>query len=314
MLCAQQHDAPTQQGVAGAIQYGDGRPALSELYRGYQQLSSQLSICLDEIFVQQATLPGGTEAGLPILSLRSPATGPALWVLAGIHGEEPAGPVAIAQNIDLFARLARSGMPFVLLPLCNPKGYLLDWRYPDARRQQDGSGHSVGDCAHLLPSALNPSQPRRPQGPACPEAGALCGHILAVVADYPPVLTIDLHEDELADPREGYVYSQGRMGARDPVAREIVCILEGHGFVAPQAAVTRFGEPIVDGVIAPLQDDSIDQMLSSSVLVRDGQVIPGPGARTVVVVETPTRSVPLARRVAAHAAILRALTRGHEPT
>jgi hypothetical protein len=286
---------------------------LSELYQSYQQLVGTTGISREEVFVQQATLPGGHEVSLPILSFRSTVAGPALWILAGIHGEEPAGPVAIAQHIDLFAQFAQSQIPFVLLPLCNPVGYVLDWRYPNARRQQDGGGHSVGDCTHLLPSAESPSQPRRPEGPACPEAAALSEHVLSLVGDYPPLLSIDLHEDELADPRESYVYSQGEMGSGDPVALEVVSILERCGFAVPRRGITRFGEPIVDGVIAPTQDGSIDELLSSHVLIRDGEAIPGPGARTVMVVETPTGAVPLARRVAAHAEILHALPRWYSP-
>ena len=73
--------------------------------------------------------------------------------------------------------------------------------------------------------------------------------------------------------------------------------------------MTRFGEPIHSGVIAPTEDGSVDELLASRALVRDGRIIPGPGARTVIVVETPAGAVPLAKRVAAHAAILRALPR-----
>lgn len=312
MMTEQEHaDAPGPGAIGGRPR--DGRPVLSQLYRSYERLVGGAAAYRGALYFQELTLPNGRSVGLPIMFLRSRARGPALWVLSGIHGEEPAGPVAIAQNIDLFAQLAQSGTPFVLLPLCNPKGYLLDWRYPDARRQEDGDGHSVGDSTHLLPRAENPGQPRRPEGPACPEAAALTRHILALVADYPPLLSLDLHEDDLAEPCETYVYSQGEMGSGDPVARDIVSILERCGFAVPRRGVTRFGEPIVDGVIGPTQDGSIDELLSSGVLVRDGQAIPGPGAKTVIVVETPTHTVPLARRVAAHTEILRALPRWYSP-
>jgi len=307
LLPSQQPFAGAPGGAAVSVEHRDGRPALPALYQSLRKWEEARDIARDEIYIQQATLPGAPQVSLPILSFRSTVMGPALWILAGIHGEEPAGPVAIAQNVDLFAQLARSHVPFVLLPLCNPLGYLLDWRYPDARRPENGEGHSVGDCTHLLPNAEDPRQPRRPEGPACPEAAALSNHILALVGDYPPIASLDLHEDELADPAYGYVYSQGELGPGDPVALEVVAVLQRHGFAALETGVTRFGEPILKGVIAPTQDGSIDEMLSSRTLIRDGQAIRGPAARTVIVVETPTRLVPLVRRVAAHAELLRAL-------
>jgi hypothetical protein len=292
-----------------ALHHTDDRPPISQLYHSYGQLTNRgVGIHQNELY-EQHLLQSGSTVSPPVLSLRSSATGPALWVLAGIHGEEPAGPAAIAQNVDLFVQLARSGIPFVLLPLCNPVGYLLDWRYPNIRRQQDSEGLSVGDCTHLLPSTENPNRPRRPEGPACPEAEALGEHILSLMNKYPPFLSIDLHEDEMADPCESYVYSQGEMRTEDPVALDIVSILERCGFAVPRRGITRFGEPILNGVIGPTKDGSIDELLSSPLLVRDGLVIPGPGAKTVIVVETPTHSVPLARRVAAHAEILHALPR-----
>jgi hypothetical protein len=35
---------------------------------------------------------------LPIIALRTPKKGKALWVISGIHGEEPAGPNAISDR------------------------------------------------------------------------------------------------------------------------------------------------------------------------------------------------------------------------
>ena len=65
---------------------------------------------------------------LPIIALRSPKKGPAIWVLAGIHGEEPAGPNAVAAAIADIAMLGEH-RPVVLLPLLNPHGYARNWRY-----------------------------------------------------------------------------------------------------------------------------------------------------------------------------------------
>jgi hypothetical protein len=72
--------------------------------------------------------PAGTTVELPIIALRSPRSGDAMWILSGIHSEEPAGPNAIAEAIDDIAALGER-LPVVLVPLCNPHGYARNWRY-----------------------------------------------------------------------------------------------------------------------------------------------------------------------------------------
>jgi len=287
----------------------DGRLPIEALYESYGELAASSGIMYSAIYRQELRLADGEKTKLPpIVSLRSATRGPALWVLAGIHGEEPAGPIAVARNTEVFVRLHEQGIPFVLFPLCNPKGYLLGWRYPDARRQQDDQGHSVGDCEHLLQHPEDPARPRSGR-PACPEAGALADQVIALSDEYPPLLTLDLHEDEdeEAGPGAAYVYSQGSLGTQDPVAQEIVTILARNGFRIPEEGRTRFGEQIIDGIVPATQDGSIDELLASSTFVRDGHILRGPGARSALVVETPIVGVPLARRVAAHTEILASL-------
>jgi len=291
----------------------DHRLPIEALYQSYARLIEDApGIQRSAIYSQEMDLPGMGRVRLPpIISLRTRAKGPALWILAGIHGEEPAGPMAIAQNIELFLNLHQQGIPFVLFPLCNPKGYILDWRYPNMRGQQGNQGHSVGDCEHLLPDEQDPTRPRRSGGPICPEAEALTSQVIELFAAYPPVLSIDLHEDEEehSGPLTAYVYSQGELGAEDPIAREIVGLLRENGFPIPKEGKTRFGESIIDGVVPPAKDGSIDELLSCSALIREGRMLKGPQAKSVLVVETPIARVPLEKRVAAHAAILRSLPR-----
>ena len=76
--------------------------------------------------------PAGMALPLPVIALRSPTHGPAIWILAGIHGEEPAGPIAVADAIDDIAKLGAM-RPVVLMPLLNPHGYARNWRYLNAR-------------------------------------------------------------------------------------------------------------------------------------------------------------------------------------
>ena len=163
-------------------------------------------------------------------------------------------------------------------------------------------GQSVGDSSHLLPSAENPLQARA-GAPSSPEADAITAYVLRQVADYPPVASIDLHEDNLIN--EGYVYSQGVEGEKDELAVAAVGVLQQTGVPIKLDGATRFDEPIVRGIVGPVTDSSIDELMSASQVVVGGSARPGPAARTVLVLETPAAALPLPRRVAAHAALLR---------
>ena len=71
---------------------------------------------------------------------------------------------------------------------------------------------------------------------------------------------------------------------------------------------TRFNEDIINGIIGPVTDSSIDELMSSKTIIVDGQPEPGPAAKTVLVFETPAGNLTLAQRVNAHVALLRRLT------
>ena len=92
--------------------------------------------------------PGTPEVA--IRSWRTPHRGEALWILSGIHGEEPAGPNAIAANLASLTQLAATGVPIVVIPLANPNAYRHNWRYPNTpeRDWKKGGGYSVGDAEY----------------------------------------------------------------------------------------------------------------------------------------------------------------------
>ncbi|MGH8242500.1 MAG: M14 family zinc carboxypeptidase [Steroidobacteraceae bacterium] len=282
----------------GVTTHSDGRAPLEALYRASLGLVEEgWSV---ETIAESA--PAGTSAPLPIIALCSPRAGPAVWILAGIHGEEPAGPNAVASAIEDIARLGEN-RPVVLLPLLNPQGYARNWRYLNvAEYSETVDGQSVGDSSHLLPSAEDPSQPRSPSA-SSPEADAITAWILRRQADYPAIVSLDLHEDDMID--EGYVYSQGVEGARDELAITAVGVLRASGVPIRMNGATRFDEPIAGGIIGPVTDSSIDELMSARQIVAGGELRAGPGARTVLVLETPAAALPLAQRVAAHAAFLR---------
>lgn len=277
--------------------HADGRPPAGELYRAYERLTA-FGWSLDVVALSQ---PAGAASPLPIVALRSPAKGPAVWILSGIHGEEPAGPNAIAAAIEDIARLG-GARPVVLMPLLNPHGYARNWRYLNVPVYDPAvDGDSVGDSSHLLPDADARGKARAPAA-SSPEADAITRYILATAADYPPEVSLDLHEDNLID--EGYVYSQGALGAADPLAIEAVSVLRGNGVPIKSGGTTRFGEPVADGLIGPVEDSSIDELMSATTVLTKGSARPGPGAATVLTLETPAGALPLERRISAYRALL----------
>ncbi|HXV39396.1 MAG TPA: hypothetical protein VD701_00360 [Steroidobacteraceae bacterium] len=291
---------PPTDPAAGVATHTDGRAPIGELYAAYESLVARG--WSPDVIAESA--PEGTTQPLPVIALRSPAQGPAVWILSGIHGEEPAGPNAIAAAIEDIARLG-SRRPVVLMPLLNPQGYARNWRYLNVPVYDEAiDGDSVGDSSHLLPDAQSTGVARAPSASSA-EADAITRYILARSADYPPEVSIDLHEDNLI--HEGYVYSQGALGAADPLAAAAVEVLRHHGVPIKARGTTRFGEAIEGGIIGPVTDSSIDELMSAATVIADGQARPGPQAKTVLVFETPAAALPLERRIAAHAALLRQL-------
>jgi hypothetical protein len=270
------------------------------LYGSYTSLLDQ-GWQLDIVMQSQ---PAGTDYALPIIALRSPQAGPAVWILSGIHGEEPAGPQAVAASIADIAELGKR-QAVVLLPLLNPHGYVRNWRYLNTPvYSEEVDGHSVGDSSHLLLDTEKPGEARAAEA-SSPEANAITAYVLKQSAAYPPVWSIDLHEDNLIN--AGYVYSQGILGADDPLAATAVRILQDNNIPLKTSGVTRFDEPIVNGIIGPVIDGSIDELMSAEEVVVGGHVKPGPAARTVLVFETPAGNTDLKTRIGAHTALLERL-------
>lgn len=291
---------------ADAAYTADGRRPLAELALRYESLATRHGWTMDTIHRYAGS------ADLAIRAWRSPHAGEALWIIAGIHGEEPAGPNAVAASLASIVALAESGVPVVLLPMCNPLAYRNNWRYPNTpERDWRKGGYSVGDAEFLLPDLGAGTSPRVEHPPG-PDTRALTEYVLRLAQTYPPRLVLDLHEDELSA-AGGYVYSQGTEPDGNAVVTEVVRLLRESGIPIRRDGRTRFGEPVVDGVIShddrgqPVRDGSIDELLASEAVIVDGVRAPGPGAPTVIVVETPAfAGSRLELRIAAQAAVLRA--------
>jgi hypothetical protein len=294
--------APTM--VAPAPYVADGRATLDELRRRFDTLRPSGDWIGETIYVYP------NDSRLTIEAWRTQTAGPALWILAGIHGEEPAGPNALAGEIGSVAALAAVGVPIVMVPMCNPKAYWNNWRYPaTADRDWKGGGYSVGDSEYLLPKVTDREGPRAGRAPG-PETEALTGYVLRAAGRYPPLLVLDFHEDELST-EGGYVYWQGLSPAAPVVAREIVRLLQSAAVPIRMSGKTRFDETIENGIIGPngvgqlFNDGSIDELLAAPQVIVGGNLRRGPGAPVAIVIETPAPpGWQLHKRVAGHRAVI----------
>jgi len=285
----------------------DGRAPLQQLMDRFESLAADHGWQPEIVHAYPDT------QDFAIRAWRTQRSGAALWVLSGIHGEESAGPNAIARNLDALVDLERLGVPVVLLPLCNPKAYHRNWRYPNtAERDWRKGGYSVGDAEYLLPDLERGTGPRAATAPG-PDTEALTQFVLRLAQEYPPRLVLDLHEDELST-EGGYIYSQGTRPDDSPVGAEVIRLLQAAGIPIRQSGLTRFGEPVVRGVIsrdadgAPIRDGSIDELLAATTVLTLGESVPGPAAPTVIVVETPAfAGSQFELRVAAQGAVVRHL-------
>lgn len=274
------------------------KASISELYLSFGKLEnkgwSMQKVCESFSRINNNLL-------LPIISLHNNKSGPALWIIAGIHGEEPAGPTMLARNIDYIAR-ELSDIPTLILPLCNPQGYLLNQRYLDETFLGE-EVLSVGDAEHML---LNDSRNSYRSEATNDESVNITEYLLNESTIRPPALVIDLHEDNHLV--GGYIYSQGTNSSHRKNAQKILAGMEK--FVNIQRyGVTRFhtddiNEKIIEGVIDPVRDGSIDEFIAAKHLFYDGKIQKGIGAKTVYTIETASKDIALEKRVLAQQSAL----------
>lgn len=295
----------------------DRRMPLEEIYRLYGNLPNRHWI--KEVITSQPVINRQgrrLNIDLPILIIRSKIRGDAVWIIAGVHGEEPAGPNAVGENIRIFEyiRSARK-QPMVILPICNPAGYMQDKRYFDSVR---GPGTSVTDSDHLVLAPPDFTNTRSGK-PIHPIADTISRRVLQLCEIYPPQMVLDFHEDEFIPHVDGknddhpqaelpYIYSHVK-GSKDPVAQEIRRILEKNSIPLQSDGETRDGHPIINGIVSDGHDGSIDNLLAADRIMRNGEIVEKPGASSVVVVETPIIGVPLRTRIKVHGEIMRAIPR-----
>lgn len=265
---------------------GDKRIPIEKLYEQYNALSNDMwnyhNIC-------KHTLDKETGESLPVMGITSHLCGDAIWVIAGIHGEEPAGPIAVAYSTAIFNSLIHSGIPMVILPLCNPGGYLRNWRYLYDPKMHSPNGFSIGDAEHLLPKVADPSKPRSNM-PSCKEVRIFMDWVLQQLTTHFPKLVIDLHEDEPNTLgrdslyssnynnflKTTYIYSQGKLGAEDPIAKRIIEIMLRHKHPIQMNDIEEINDEttkfitIKNGIAAHVPDSSIEELLCATRIFFNG--------------------------------------------
>lgn len=218
--------------------------------------------------VVHAHLPGGPRRGL---------------LLAGIHGDEPAGPLGLLRFLETggAARL-RARWTLDVFPLLNPLGY------------------AAGTRGRTGCDDLNRAFGRRPR---CPETASIARFVRTTIrgargAARPAWdLVLSLHED--VDVRCVYLYDSG--------------VRERHAFVAALRqsaafldAVERRGIPVCHGGFLDGDPNRGGVLLAGqrAVPALEPQLFRSGAAGRAVIVETPGR-LALAARANLHAAALR---------
>ena len=80
----------------------DNRMPIEKIYRNLSKIDGKS--WKKEIITQQQIIMNKKKYDFNILGLTTKKKGPALWIIAGIHGEEPAGPNAIAKKNKYYKR------------------------------------------------------------------------------------------------------------------------------------------------------------------------------------------------------------------
>lgn len=295
--------------------FADGRRPIEELEKEYLRLEKDFGWKKETLCV--FTSPSFYKP-MPVSVYHSQAEGCSIGLLGGIHGEESSSPNAFAerQNLELIGKMGQK-IPMFVIPLCNPIGYLYNWRYChiDCPNKWGVEGVSIGSSDHLLPNPDNSIIPRLTH-PESTEAAVFTQGIISLIEKYPPLLTINFHEDLKQDDDsipDCYIYSQGTMGANDPIAKSIVRILRNYGFQIIENGHTGVKDIEIKNGIArrpngeQIRDGSIDEFFASDRYFQEGTWHPKFPTPHVIVSENSIDGFPLSKRNAVKTEIIRSL-------
>ncbi|MBL9189349.1 MAG: M14 family metallocarboxypeptidase [Opitutaceae bacterium] len=205
----------------------------------------------------------GTAGGVPLLALsrRSSGVKPRIYLSAGIHGDEPAPPLAL---LDLLERgWFDDRAVWFLCPLLNPTGFA-----QGTRENADGI-----DLNRDFKS---------------PRTAEIRGHVAWLGRQPAPDLAMCLHEDWEAT--GFYLYELNALGLLSPAR----AILEAVATVCPVDGATLIDGRAIDepGIIRPVADPLLRDSWPESIYLRHQH------ARLGYTVESPS-ALPLATRIAA---------------
>jgi len=234
---------------------------------------------------------------LPIISISNDKIGPAIWIFAGMHGNEPSGPNMLAKNIGNIAK-ELSDIPTVILPLCNPHGYRLNQRFlNDAVENVDGL--SVDDASHVLldtrPSNIGYTEGYNPRSEAhAYEAEEIIRYLILENTIRPPTVVIDLQE---TDSEKGHIDSYGTKKYENPKVYDIV---KAMAEVVDMTNYSANGDNqwIIKSVGYPANDNTLTEFIAAKRIMHR-ETAKGIGARDVIKTKVPSRYVPLEKRIQA---------------
>lgn len=210
----------------------------------------------------------GTVAGHALVALTKRTAGvrPRIYVSAGIHGDEPAGPLALAALLDRGAFDARA--TWFVCPLLNPVGFA-------RRTRENAEGLDLNRDYKSLKSA------------------EIQAHARWLKRQPNFDLTLCLHEDWEAT---GYYLYELNPTARTTLARPMI---DAVSRVCPiESATVIDGRNVAEtGIIRPISDPLLRELWPESIYLRAHHT------RLSYTLESPS-SLPIDQRVAAHVAAI----------
>jgi protein MpaA len=215
--------------------------------------------------------PFGEIGGLPLYALTRRTRGPRprVYLSAGIHGDEPAGPLALLQMIERGVFDDRA--VWFLCPLLNPVGFT-------KRTRENADGIDLNRDYKALRSLEIQAHARWLQAQPNFDV-ALC-----------------LHEDWEAT---GYYLYELNPHQRRGLAAEILTNVMNVCPIDPAAQID--GRPVTEpGIIRPVDDPQLRELWPESIYLRAHHTPLG------YTLEAPT-SLPLSQRVGAHCAAVEAV-------
>lgn len=211
----------------------------------------------------------GLAAGLPLLALtkRTPGPRPRIYLSSGIHGDEPAGPLALLELVEagLFDRRA----VWLLCPLLNPLGFL-------KRSRENREGIDLNrDYRDTRSEEIR-------------------AHIGWLERQPGFAVTLSVHEDWEA--RGYYLYEQNPLN-RPSLATAVLDAASACCPVDPSSIID--GREAAGGVIRPRGDPFLRELWPESIYLRRRHTT------LAYTIESPS-AFPLKTRIASHRAAIQA--------